>query len=538
MLLSKPLLKKQQMKKHIQKYCAILLTTLSLAACTKVEVPVENELTPANFPTTPQQFILASGAAYTQVRASFAGAYWQMQTLSTDEAILPARAGGWRDGGRYQQLHYHNWTPDLPEAAEVWSWGFGTVSTCNRIIATFAATPDNAAKTTAVAELRATRALMLFFMMDLYGNIPVVTQFGSTDKPTTMARKDVFAFIEKELLTVAPSLSTTVDATTYGRPTQYTAYAILAKMYLNAQIYTGTDRYNDAVAMCDNIIKSGKYALEDDYIKMFYPDNGPKDKEFIFAIPFDHAQAQGEQYSWYSLHPALQAKYGLSYRLSNPVSTIPSYYAQFNDPNDVRNSIWLIGKQYDFSGNPIIIATTNKGLDASYSGPNPTAPVNFQLEFTPNVTLVDVPTFEVGGDELGKAKGIRNNKYYPDVTATDRNQSNDVPVFRYADVLLMKAEAILRGANPTNGETALTLVNQLRVKRKAATWTSVDLDNLLQERARELNWECWRRNDLIRYGKFEQPWGYKTDADINKRLFPVPSAEIILNSSLKQNVGY
>lgn len=526
------------MKTFIQKYFSVLCLVLVISSCTKVDVPVENELTPANFPTTSAQYILASGAAYVQLRATFATSYWQMQTLSTDEAILPARAGGWRDGGRYQQLHYHNWTADLPEAADVWTWGFGTISTCNRVIATFASAPDNPAKTTAIAELRATRALMLFFMMDLYGNIPVVTTFGSTDKPTTMDRKDVFAFIEKELTAVIPDLSNIVDQTTYGRPTKYAAYATLAKMYLNAQVYTGTDRYNDAVTMCDNIMQSGKFALESDYIKMFYPDNGPKIKEFIFAIPYDHAQAQGEQYSWYSLHPALQAKYGLSYRLSNPVSTIPSYYAQFSDPNDIRSTVWLTGKQYDFSGNPIIIVTTNKGLDASYSGPNPTGTVNFQLNFTPDVTLIDIPTFEVGGDELGKAKGYRNNKYYPDATATDRNQSNDVPVFRYADVLLMKAEAILRGATPTNGDNALSLVNQLRTIRKAAPWTSVNLENILQERARELNWECWRRNDLIRFGKYEQSWGYKTDADVNKRLFPVPSAEIILNSSLKQNTGY
>jgi len=526
------------MKTYIHKYCAVLFIALSLSACTKVDVKVENELTPANFPTTPQQYILASGAAYAQLRGTFAGSYWQMQSLSTDEAVMPARAGGWRDGGRYQQLHYHSWTADLPEVQDVWTWGFGTISTCNRIIATFATAQDNAAKVTTIAELRATRAFMLYLMMDLYGNIPVVTTFGSADKPATMARKDVFSFIEKELIAVAPDLSTTVDASTYGRPTQYTAYAILVKMYLNAQVYTGQARYNDAVVMCDKIIQSGKYALADDFIKMFYPDNGPQMKEFIFAIPYDHAQATGETFTWLSLHPALQAKYGLAYRLSNPLSTLPSYYALFNDPTDVRNTTWLIGKQYDFSGKPVIISTTNKGLDASYSGPNPTAPVSYQLEFTPNLTLIDVPTFEVGGDELGKAKGIRNNKYYPDVTATDRNQSNDVPVFRYADILLMKAEAILRGATPTNGETALSLVNQLRTKRNAATWTSVTLDNLLQERARELSYETWRRNDLIRFGKFEDKWGYKTDADVNKRLFPVPSAEIILNSKLSQNAGY
>lgn len=164
--------------------------------------------------------------------------------------------------------------------------------------------------------------------------------------------------------------------------------------------------------------------------------------------------------------------------------------------------------------------------------------MDYQLEFTPDLTLKDVAKFEAGGDELGKAKGFRNIKYYPDVTATDRNQSNDVPVFRYADILLVKAESLLRGAASTYGESTLSLVNALRSKRKAAVLSSVDLPAMLKERALELNWENWRRNDLIRFGKFEDSWGYKTDADIDKRLFPIPSGERILNPALVQNKGY
>ena len=507
-------------------------------ACTKTDVPVENELTPQNFPQTAQQFLQAAGPAYVNLRGSFCTSYWQAQTLSTDEAILPSRAGGWYDGGRYQQMHYHNWTPDNPIVADTWTWGFGTISTCNRILALFASAQDTVSGKRVAAEIRTVRAMMLFFMMDLYGNIPAPTAFGDTVRPAQKTRQQVFDLIEKEVKEALPSLDNATDATIYGRPNVYTAYALLAKLYLNARVYTGTDRYADAVAACDNIIQSGKYTLADDYAKMFYPDNGPQTKEFIFAIPYDHASALGEQFSWFSLHPALQTKYGLAYRLSNPVSTIPSYYAQFDDSNDVRTALWLTGKQYDFAGNPIIINTTKLGLDNTYTGSDGSSPVSFQLAFAPDVTLRDVAKFEVGGDELGKAKGIRNIKYYPDVTATDRNQGNDVPVFRYADILLMKAEAILRGAAPTQGETTLSLVNQLRSKRKAAVLASIDLDTLLKERALELNWENWRRNDLIRFGKFENAWGYKTDNDVRKRIFPIPSAERILNPGLSQNPGY
>jgi hypothetical protein len=116
-----------------------------------------------------------------------------------------------------------------------------------------------------------------------------------------------------------------------------------------------------------------------------------------------------------------------------------------------------------------------------------------------------VAKFEAGGDELAKAKGIRNIKYYPDVMATDRNQSNDVPVFRLAEIQLMKAEAILRGAAPTYNTTALSLVNELRTTRKAAPMTNLTLDDMLKERARELNWENTRRTDLIRFGQKRAP---------------------------------
>jgi len=519
-------------------YNIILAGLLLLSACTKIDVPVENQLTPQSFPETDQQFIAAAGPAYVSFRGSYAITYWLLQTLSTDEAILPSRAGGWYDGGRYQQMHYHNWTPDNPIVGDSWTWGFTTISTCNRILALFASSKDSPIKKGLAAEIRLLRALMFYYMMDAYGNIPLPITFGDTTRPVQKSRVEAFNLIESEIKATLPDLNRATDATQYGRPNFYTGYALLAKLYLNAEVYTGASRYNDCVAACDTIMQSGKYKLAVDYAKMFYPDNGPQMTEFIFAIPYDHAAAQGEQFSWYSLHPALQDKYGLAYRLSNPVSTIASYYAFFNDPNDVRTAMWLIGKQYDFAGNPIIINTTRVLLDNSYTGTDGSAPVAYQLNFTPDITLRDVPKFEAGGDELAKAKGIRNIKYYPDVTATDRNQSNDVPVFRLADIQLMKAEAMLRGATPTYNTTALSLVNDLRSTRKAAPMTNLTLDEMLKERARELNWENTRRTDLIRFGKYEDAWGFKTDADKNKRIFPIPAAERILNPGLQQNFGY
>ena len=143
-----------------------------------------------------------------------------------------------------------------------------------------------------------------------------------------------------------------------------------------------------------------------------------------------------------------------------------------------------------------------------------------------------------GDDVKGRLVGYRCNKYPASSTQTGREQSNDFPVFRYADILLMKAEALLRGAKVTNGETALYLVNRIRQRAGVDLWTNVSLDELLQERAREFSMEAWRRNDLIRFGKFEDKWLVKTDNDPRKRLFPIPQKEIDKNPALEQNPGY
>jgi hypothetical protein len=159
---------------------------------------------------------------------------------------------------------------------------------------------------------------------------------------------------------------------------------------------------------------------------------------------------------------------------------------------------------------------------------------------TPNIVLRQNPAlFDCGNDEIAWNMGYRNIKFYPDASSTSRNQNNDVPFLRYSDVILMKAEAILRGGSPTLGETALSLVNSVRSKRStSAAWTSVSLDDLYKERCREFAWEAWHRNDMIRFGKYEGQWGFKTNADTYRRIFPIPTYAKALNPALVQNPGY
>jgi hypothetical protein len=519
-------------------FVALCVGTVYLSGCTKLNVTPVSALTPATFPTTTTQFVAATGPIYTSFRGAPGRQWWLVENLSTDMEVLVARGGNWFDGGNYSTLNLHTYTGDNGNLETMWQWGYGTISTCNQVLYLFKSAPESAAKTQTIAEIKTMRALCYYFMMDNFGNVPITTTFGDTSNLGTQSRAKVFAFVESELLAQIPNLSGTVDVSTYGRPTKYLAYAVLAKMYLNAQYYIGTSRYQDCVTMCDNIIQGAQYGLDADYLGMFKRNNGPQIKDFIYAIPYDANYAQGMYYARWTLHPALKAKYSMPYAPDGPVYTYPSYYAYFNDPNDIRNKQYLTGKQYYNDGTPITITTTNIGLDASYNGSDPSGTVVHQLEFTPNIVWKNQTTFDIGNDELANEEGYRNNKFYPDSVASTRNQSNDVPLFRYADVLLEKAEAILRGANATNGDSPLSLVNQVRTRAKAASFTSVTLTTLLEERAREMADEGWRRNDLIRYGMYENAWGIKTDADPNKRIFPIPTPELQLNSKLVQNPGY
>jgi starch-binding outer membrane protein, SusD/RagB family len=413
------------------------------------------------------------------------------------------------------------------------------------------------------------RAFFFWNLMDMFGGVPLDTVYPSTELRARSSRTEVFNFIESELKAAIPFLKTEAGGTTYGKPNRYMAFSLLAKLYLNAQVYTGTAKWNECIAACDSVMGAGggtQYALESraSYLQMFYPSNGPAMKEFIFAIPFDPATSGGWNfYGRYDLNRNVGMKYryagsslgnnvdpivnkttgnGLqNNKPSGPRMTTSEFYAFFNDPNDIRNKQWLAGLQYWDNGNPIMVRTTNLGYDQFYNGPNPSAEFIYHLDLKPlTVSRLGADAFDLGKDEIAWNTGYRNIKFFPDGNSLTRNQNNDVPVFRFSDIILMKAEAILRGGTPTMAQTALSLVNMLRANRTTSPeLTALTLEDLYAERSREFSWECWRRNDMIRFGHFEDKWGLgKTNTDTYRRLYPIPSSAIAVNNKLEQNPGY
>jgi hypothetical protein len=544
--------KKTIMKKALNYIMLMGLFATVLSSCHKLNVPITSELTPNVFPQDSAQFIQAEGPVYVALRGSYGVEYFFMQTLSTDEEILPARGGNWFNSGENQQLHYHNWNAGNAYMESMWSWTSTIIGLATQEMNLLnedepAATTG---KATALAEIRAARAYGYFMMMDLFGSVPIDTTAGSFVSQPQSPRATVAAFIESELKAAIPNLSTTVNATTYGRMTKYAAYALLAKLYLNDEYYTGTNRYNDCIAACDTIINSGAFSLQSmsTYFSQFAYNNGPGESEFIFAIPENPTFADGpwgfrgtNLHMRYDPPRSEKAKFSLSFVPSAPESTIPSYYAYFYDPGDIRNKQWLTGLQYMNDGvTPVTVTTTNLGYNQFYTGSDPGASYTYQVNLTPDILLrQDVASFDCGNDEIAWNMGYRCIKFYPDSTSPSTAMNNDIPVFRYSDILLEKAEAILRGGTATLSQTPLSLANQLRAQRTTATaWINVTLDSIYNERCREFTQESWHRNDMIRFGYFENAWGFKTDADQNHRIYPIPVAAIALNTKLVQNPGY
>ena len=557
------------MKKILKKIGYGAAVSTFLFSCHKIDVEVTTELTPENFPQTESQFNSVMGPVYTAFRDGFTTGHFFATSQSTDESVLATYAADWVDGNRYLDLHRHTWTKDHPTVTGEWNYFQNLIGISNQVMFILKQAPEGEAKETGIAEMRTMRAYFFWNLMDMFGGVPLDTAYPSTELKPRASRTEVFNFVESELKANIPLLKTASGGATYGKPNRYMAFSLLAKLYLNAEVYTGTGKWNECIAACDSVINAGagtQYTLEPraSYLQMFYPNNGPGTKEFIFAIPYDPATSAGYNfYARYDLNRRLGMKYkyagstvgnnvdpvvglttgnGLQNNSpSGPRMTTSEFYSFFTDPNDIRNKQWLTGLQYWDNGNPIMVKTSNLGYDQFYTGGSPNADYTYHLELKPlTVSRLGADAFDLGKDEIAWNTGYRNIKFYPDANSITRNQNNDVPVFRLSDIILMKAEAILRGGTPTNGQDALTLVNMLRaVRTTSPPLTTVTLEDLYAERSREMSWETWRRNDMIRFGHFEDPWGLgKTNNETYRRIFPIPSAAIATNGKLDQNPGY
>jgi hypothetical protein len=357
-----------------------------------------------------------------------------------------------------------------------------------------------------------------------------VTDFKDTNLPQQSTRKEVYDFIVREITENIGNLSETARGYYYGRFNKWAAYTLLAKMYLNAEVYAGTAQWNECIAACDQVINfaksSGEYGLESDINAPFLTEN-ENSKEIIFGLPFDEVYVtdwNAFDFHMYTLAPENQDTYQLKARPWGGVCAIPQFINTF-DPDDQRLADWYItGQQYSYAGDSLFESTTGVPLDY------------------PNV----VPSI----DESYPYQGYRWGKFEYAIGITNR-LSNDWPQFRYADVLLMKAEALMRAGKPGAG-ALVTEVRQRAFGANPAKAVVSDADlnagscydygrrdtystaheggadikygRMLDELGWEFCQEGRRRQDLIRFGVFTTKSWFSHDAsDATKNLYPIPN---------------
>jgi starch-binding outer membrane protein, SusD/RagB family len=504
----------------------LLLVASFNNSCTNLEEDLFDQLTDDNFLRTEEEFIAALGAAYTGLYfLGSHGGFHSLQEISSDEVLIPQRGGDWGDGGQWLNAHRHELKATDPNVNGAWGSLFGGVATTNRLIFQFTKLKDEGKVAAAladkfIAELRALRAMYYYWLVDMFGNVPLVTKFDVEPgfKPATETRSKVFDFVISELTDASRLLDKKKDGTTYGRMNYYAVQAILAKITLNAQVYTGTAKWDQCIAACNEIINSGLYSLEATYRNNFVTNNQVS-KEFIFAIPYDEIFAKGFNLAQMTLHYESQATYNLQAQPWNGYCSLQEFY-EIHDNSDPRKGNFIVGPQFASDG-------ITRLKDTGAEGNDPDGP---PLTFTPEINQHFPSAFRQAGVRIGK---------YEFKTGAQQELSNDWPVFRYADILLTKAEAVWRKAGkPAANAEALALVNQIRKRSLQPDFTTLTDKNLLEERGREMFYEGVRRQDQIRFGVYGNPTKFMPGSTAAKELMPIPLPQINANPNLKQNPGY
>ena len=554
------------MKTNIKVFFAAALAALTVG-CTNLDVPVESQYT--SYPATPEAIEAQLSGIYFKLRGNMGRRYMEGQELSSDEYTAVSYSGNWVDGYAYAHPSLHNFSYE--DASIDWMTDLASgVVKANEVI-------SSDADQKYIATARAMRAWFTFVMMDGWGDVTINDPKLSSeiDLEARQPRADVARWLESELKEIIPQLPTELTTDNYGKPTKYMAQALLAKLYINWPVYTAssvenydansysTEKLADCISVCNDLISSGKFALgPDEYRFKFAPDNTERweagtIKDFIYVMPYHTTEATGMQYgrshSYKDIKKLNPSYYGEA--LSNSggayITMVPEFIKNFSLKGDQRNKL-ILGlssnlEDYRYgtgeAENTVYVYDHNTLLPTS----TPCKDRNGNdLKFTRDViTLVTQDaTIDVGDNVEGWRQGCRTVKWfvYDSDFKNGRNQSNDVPIFRFADILLTKAEALTRQGSSSE---AKDLVNQIRAYAGAELLAgNPTLQDIYEERAREFFDENWRRNDMIRFGHFEDEYfpHYKSfptaNFDKTRRIWPIHKNMLDLNPKWTQNAGY
>ena len=443
--------------------------------------------------------------------SDFVRGLFNLQELPTEMA-----ACAWGDNG-VQDLHKHSWSASNEVIGGVYYRSLYQIKLASDFLKQTADKANDATIRTYRAEARFLRAYQYWVLMDLFGNPPFVDESTPTGKvyPRQISRAELFTHIEKELKAIEGDLSTP-QAAVYGRANQATAWALLSRLYLNSEVYTGKPRYAEAATYAEKVIASGKYSLKSDYAQLFMADNDQNNPEVLLSVNYDGQRSQ----NWG----------GMTFLINSSTSANAKAATKVN-----------MGVNGGWGGN-----RGTKGLSDLFTG---VETKDKRALITPGASLEisDLTKFD---------EGVYVYKFR-NVTSTGANGKHgdhadtDFPLFRLAELYLNYAEAAIRDASVDQAK-ALVYLNKVRERAYGSNegnyTTLPDLNEMLRERGRELYWEGQRRTDLIRFGKFTSgdylwPWkgGVKDGAAVKEiyKLYPIPEADRQANpANLKQNTGY
>jgi hypothetical protein len=536
------------MRHHISRLAAVLAVAVvgvGGVSCTDLTEAPYTEITEANFKPTAADLASLVGPVYSPLRAMWMSWYGMVdfQEETADELLTPVRPNGWYDGGVYIRLHEHRWDPSQGQPNGLWGTSYSGINAANRVIYQLESgviPVDATTKTATIAELRAVRAYYYSILLDNFGNVPIVTDFTSTEVPQQSTRQQVYDFVVKEFIETIPQLSTATGTAMYGRINQLAAKGLLARVYLNAGVYTGTPAYDKVITLTQDIISANKYSLDASYRTPFSRTND-QSKEILFSVPYDAINATQSNFHMKTLKPDLRFVFNMQAQPWGGSASNPQFIDTYDKDDGRLGDTWMMGTQRDAQG---------RGYDFK--------------EFVPSITKTDfdngypVKKYEIYQGETGAS----------DV---------DYPALRYAEILMMRAEALLRTGQ---ADAAAALVTQVRQRNftgaaaSKATVTGADLtkgsvynygwydtDGIVKTAAGgtpvtnggadiqygrfldELGWEfaieAHRRTDLIRFGVFTtKKWFNHVPNGDNKKLFAIPQSAIQTNSNLKQNPGF
>ncbi|NQU51833.1 MAG: RagB/SusD family nutrient uptake outer membrane protein [Bacteroidetes bacterium] len=505
-------------------YKVLFITmAIAIASCTKLDEKIFDEVLDTSLIDDPANAPGLVNPVYANLRLlnEFWGT-WGLQEATTDEAMFPTRGTDWYDNGIWQQDHLQTWSADHGHVGGAWNVTLQGISRANTGIYYLKQFPSTVEIDGYIVELRFLKAYYVYLCNDFYGQTPYRAwdETNYSIAPIVMDRAEATQWLITELTEIIPLMKTKAQIP-YGRASKAAAQTLLAKIYLNKEVYVGTAAWNDAIGQCDAVINSGDYTITSDYWSQFQYDN-PNAEESIFTFIRNDNYDLGGGGVWVNFTLHYHQTFGNYTSLWNGGCITKTFWESWDntDDADVRkyddrirpttglNQGFLVGQQHSIDG------TALETRDGS------------PLVFVAEVNLASA----------GEAEGIRCIKYAPNPQTTRQfDAGNDFYAFRISDVYLMRAEAKFRSGDVGG---ALDDVNAIRSKRNATERTSLTIEDIYDERGYELYWEGKRRQDMIRFGHFTDAFSEKPATPAHVRIFPIPQSALDVNPNLVQNPGY